>query len=83
MPTPLTNLMVLLRFQVIDENAQLLEELFVEDYELAEDCLRTNYYGTKAVTTEMLPLLQLSNSARIVNVSSNYGELKVSYNLDI
>ncbi|XP_063943461.1 short-chain dehydrogenase/reductase 2b [Daucus carota subsp. sativus] len=65
-------------FQVIDENAQLLEELFVEDYELAEDCLRTNYYGTKAVTTEMLPLLQLSNSARIVNLSSFYGELNVS-----
>ncbi|WOG85875.1 hypothetical protein DCAR_0105068 [Daucus carota subsp. sativus] len=63
---------------VIDENAQLLEELFVEDYELAEDCLRTNYYGTKAVTTEMLPLLQLSNSARIVNLSSFYGELNVS-----
>lgn len=66
--------------QVIDENAHLLEGIFEENYELAEDCLKTNYYGTKAVTTELLPLLQLSNSARIVNVSSNYGELKWIYN---
>ncbi|KAI7724560.1 hypothetical protein M8C21_030439, partial [Ambrosia artemisiifolia] len=35
----------------------------------------TNYYGTKALTEALLPLLQLSNSPRIVNVSSNYGEL--------
>ncbi|KAL8106765.1 hypothetical protein AgCh_023510 [Apium graveolens] len=70
-------------FQVIDENAHLLKEIFVEDYELAEDCLRTNYYGTKAVTTELLPLLQLSNSARIVNVTSYYGELKLIYNEEV
>ncbi|XP_017229624.1 short-chain dehydrogenase/reductase 2b [Daucus carota subsp. sativus] len=66
--------------EVIDEHAHLLEGILEENYELAEDCLRTNYYGTKAVTTELLPLLQLSNSARIVNVSSNYGELKWIYN---
>uniref|UniRef100_A0A162BAH9 Glucose/ribitol dehydrogenase n=1 Tax=Daucus carota subsp. sativus TaxID=79200 RepID=A0A162BAH9_DAUCS len=65
---------------VIDENAHLLEGIIEENYELAEDCLRTNYYGTKAVTTELLPLLQLSNSARIVNVSSFFGELKWIYN---
>ncbi|KAI3937389.1 hypothetical protein MKW92_024977 [Papaver armeniacum] len=36
----------------------------------------TNYYGTKRVTEALLPLLRLSNSARIVNVSSLYGQLK-------
>ncbi|KAL8106768.1 hypothetical protein AgCh_023513 [Apium graveolens] len=66
--------------EVIDENAHLLEGILEENYELAEDCLKTNYYGTKAVTTGLLPLLQLSNSARIVNVSSNYSELKWIYN---
>ncbi|KAK1352836.1 Menthol dehydrogenase [Heracleum sosnowskyi] len=66
--------------QVIDENAHLLEGIFEENYELAEDCLRTNYYGAKAVTTELLPLLQLSNSARIVNVTSVYGKLMWIYN---
>ncbi|XP_074334755.1 salutaridine reductase-like isoform X2 [Apium graveolens] len=67
-------------FQVIDENAHLLEGILEENYELAEDSVKTNYYGTKAVTTELLPLLQLSNSARIVNMTSFYGELKWIYN---
>lgn len=58
-----------------DEYADLLEGILLQDYELAEDCLRTNYYGVKNVITELLPLLQLSSSARIVNVTSNYGEL--------
>ncbi|KAK1352840.1 putative salutaridine reductase (NADPH) [Heracleum sosnowskyi] len=65
---------------VIDENAHLLEGIIEYNYELTEDCLKTNYYGTKLVTTELLPLLQLSDSARIVNVSSFYGELKWIYN---
>ncbi|KAL8106769.1 hypothetical protein AgCh_023514 [Apium graveolens] len=63
-------------FQATDENAHLLKGVLEEDYELAQDCLRTNYYGTKAMTTELLPLLQLSNSARIVNLTSVFGELK-------
>ncbi|WOG85858.1 hypothetical protein DCAR_0105051 [Daucus carota subsp. sativus] len=60
---------------VIDENAHLIEGILEENYELAEDCLRTNYYGAKGVITELLPLLQLSDSARIVNVTSVYGKL--------
>ncbi|GAB2298929.1 hypothetical protein Dimus_033005 [Dionaea muscipula] len=38
--------------------------------------MKTNYYGVKNVTEALLPLLQQSNSARIVNVSSNLGLLK-------
>jgi (+)-neomenthol dehydrogenase len=46
-------------------------------YELAEDCVRTNYYGAKRMIEALLPLLHLSNSPRIVNVSSFMGQLRV------
>ncbi|KAK9121429.1 hypothetical protein Syun_019046 [Stephania yunnanensis] len=45
-------------------------------YESSKECLDTNYYGTKRVTEPLLPLLELSNSARIVNVSSSAGLLQ-------
>ena len=64
--------------EVHDENADLLGGIIEQPYEMGEECLKTNYYGTKRVTEALLPLLQLSNSARIVNVSSNYGELSVT-----
>lgn len=48
-------------------------------YEMVKECLDTNYYGARNVTEALLPLLQLSTSgARIVNVSSEAGVLKVS-----
>ncbi|KAF8379461.1 hypothetical protein HHK36_028897 [Tetracentron sinense] len=53
-----------------------LKQRLRETYELTEECLETNYYGTKRVTEALIPLLQLSNSARIVNVSSSLGKLK-------
>jgi len=46
-------------------------------YELAEECIKTNYYGAKATSEILLPLLQLSDSPRIVIVSSSVGQLKV------
>jgi (+)-neomenthol dehydrogenase len=61
--------------EVNDENADLLTGIIEQSYEMAEECVKTNYYGTKQVTESLLPCLQLSNSARIVNISSNYGEL--------
>ncbi|XP_021833915.1 (+)-neomenthol dehydrogenase-like [Prunus avium] len=45
------------------------------NYKLAEESLKTNYYGTKRVTEALLPLLQLSDSPRIVNVSSDLSKL--------
>ncbi|XP_051146461.1 (+)-neomenthol dehydrogenase-like [Andrographis paniculata] len=45
-------------------------------YESTKDTIETNYYGTKRITEALLPLLQLSNSPRIVNVSSTLGNLK-------
>ncbi|OVA14095.1 Short-chain dehydrogenase/reductase SDR [Macleaya cordata] len=53
-----------------------LKEVITETYELSEECLKTNYYGVKAVTEALIPFLQLSDSARIVNVSSGMGKLK-------
>ncbi|XP_059661746.1 salutaridine reductase-like isoform X1 [Cornus florida] len=61
---------------VSNENAHLLEKFMKQTYERAEECIKTNYCGTKEVTEAILPLLQLSNSARIVNVSSLVGQLR-------
>ncbi|GAA0182500.1 dehydrogenase [Lithospermum erythrorhizon] len=44
--------------------------------EWAEQCLQTNYYGTKRVTEAFLPLLLLSHTPRIVNISSILGQFK-------
>ncbi|KAK9992876.1 hypothetical protein SO802_022579 [Lithocarpus litseifolius] len=49
---------------------------FDETHETAENCLRTNYYGIKQLSKSFIPLLLLSNSARIVNVSSIAVQLK-------
>lgn len=49
-----------------------------ETYEDAKQGLETNYYGTKRVTEALLPLLlKCSSPGRIVNVSSNFGLLRV------
>ncbi|KAJ9171346.1 hypothetical protein P3X46_014730 [Hevea brasiliensis] len=47
-----------------------------QTYESAEECLTINYYGAKRMTEALIPLLQLSDSPRIVNVSSSMGKLK-------
>ncbi|XP_058223742.1 (+)-neomenthol dehydrogenase-like [Rhododendron vialii] len=51
-------------------------ELMTQTYEGALECLETNYYGAKRMIEAFLPLLQLSDSPRIVNVSSSLGKLK-------
>ncbi|KAK7349545.1 hypothetical protein VNO77_06993 [Canavalia gladiata] len=52
------------------------EKALVETYELTEECLQINYYGAKRTAEALLPLLQLSDSPRIVNVSSTLGKLE-------
>nr|GMD74395.1 (+)-neomenthol dehydrogenase-like [Ipomoea batatas]GMD81949.1 (+)-neomenthol dehydrogenase-like [Ipomoea batatas] len=49
----------------------------IQTYELAEQCLNINYHGTKRMVEAFLPLLQLSHSPTIVNVSSTLGNLKL------
>ncbi|KAM7472170.1 hypothetical protein LguiA_010353 [Lonicera macranthoides] len=51
-------------------------EIMTETYEIAVKCLQTNYYGAKRMIEAHLPLLHLSDSPRIVNVSSSMGKLK-------
>ncbi|KAK1583149.1 hypothetical protein Q3G72_021355 [Acer saccharum] len=62
--------------QVSDENAHMLEGIMDQTYEKAKECTKINYYGTKRVTEPLLLLMQLSRSARIVNTTSFYGQLK-------
>ncbi|KAM6584855.1 hypothetical protein CsatB_011857 [Cannabis sativa] len=47
-----------------------------QTYESAKECMQINYYGAKKTAEELIPLLQLSDSPRIVNVSSTIGKLK-------
>ncbi|CAN4111717.1 unnamed protein product [Withania somnifera] len=47
-----------------------------QTYDLAEECIKTNYYGAKRMIQELLPLLQLSDSPRVVNMSSIGGKLE-------
>ncbi|ESW11896.1 hypothetical protein PHAVU_008G068200 [Phaseolus vulgaris] len=47
-----------------------------ETYESAESSIRTNYYGAKLMCEAFIPLLELSDSPRIVNVSSVMGKLE-------
>ena len=54
-----------------------LQGLSIESYELAEECVNTTYYGAKRMVEALIPLLLLSDSPRIVNVSSYFGLLKV------
>ena len=48
-----------------------------QTFETAEECLNTNYYSAKRMVEALAPLLQLSDSARIVNISSFLGLLEV------
>ncbi|KAK7349542.1 hypothetical protein VNO77_06986 [Canavalia gladiata] len=50
--------------------------IFHQTYELAKECVETDFFGAERVTEALLPLLQLSPSPRIVNVSGQIGLLK-------
>ncbi|XP_052170720.1 (+)-neomenthol dehydrogenase-like isoform X11 [Diospyros lotus] len=50
--------------------------VMTQTYEMAEECLQTNYYGSKRMIEAFIPLLKLSVSPRIVNVSSGSGRLQ-------
>ncbi|KAL0397871.1 UNVERIFIED_CONTAM: (+)-neomenthol dehydrogenase [Sesamum calycinum] len=56
--------------------SNLSEIKMIQTYDLAAECLQINYYGAKRATEALLPLLQLSDSPRIVNVTSSLGKLE-------
>ncbi|KAF5797497.1 putative NAD(P)-binding domain superfamily [Helianthus annuus] len=57
--------------------AYMTEQIMLQTYETAKDCIETNYYGTKHVTQALLPFLHLSTSPRIVNISTGISKLEV------
>ncbi|KAL1329532.1 hypothetical protein HN51_046655 [Arachis hypogaea] len=57
-----------------------IEKTRSQTYELAQDCFQINYYGAKRTSESLLSLLQLSDSPKIVNVSSFLGKLKCVLN---
>ncbi|KAF5951303.1 hypothetical protein HYC85_009247 [Camellia sinensis] len=50
--------------------------LMTQTYSLGEECLEINYYGAKRMIGVLIPLLDFSDSPRIVNVSSSSVNLK-------
>ena len=48
-------------------------EIATQTFESAEKCLKTNYHDARRMVEAFIPLLQLSDSARIVNVCSILG----------
>ncbi|XP_055962105.1 (+)-neomenthol dehydrogenase-like [Mercurialis annua] len=52
------------------------DKIATQSYDPGEQCVKTNYYGTKAMVEALSPLLHLSDSARIVNVASMLGLLQ-------
>ncbi|KAL9686062.1 hypothetical protein QQ045_023517 [Rhodiola kirilowii] len=52
-------------------------EIAEQTYEMGVECILTNYYGTTSMVKALLPLLQLSDAGRIVNISSMLGDLSL------
>lgn len=50
--------------QLTEENADLLNGIVEQTLEMTEECLKTNYYGAKAVTEALIPLLQLTQNSQ-------------------
>ncbi|KAI8021665.1 (+)-neomenthol dehydrogenase, partial [Camellia lanceoleosa] len=55
------------------------KKVMTQSYELGNECLQMNYYGTKRMIEALIPLLQLSDSPRIVSVSSALGKLEITW----
>ncbi|KAK9265593.1 hypothetical protein L1049_012604 [Liquidambar formosana] len=68
------------QLDIAGANSGLLKNILKQTYETAENCVRTNYFGIRQVTEALIPLLQVSNLARIVNVSSSLGQFKLISN---
>ncbi|KAL8268542.1 hypothetical protein R6Q59_002340 [Mikania micrantha] len=52
------------------------KNILSESYELTVQCIQTNYYGAKRMVEHFIPIMESSDSPRIVNVSSSMGKLK-------
>ncbi|GLT79603.1 hypothetical protein SLA2020_510860 [Shorea laevis] len=59
-----------------EDVVKVWNRVMTQTYDLAEECLKTNYFGAKTTTEVLIPMLQLSDSPRIVNIASSRGMLK-------
>ncbi|KAL4621846.1 hypothetical protein ACB092_06G257700 [Castanea dentata] len=65
----------------VEERPQTqLRNTMIQTYESVKECLETNYYGAKRTSEVLIPLLQLSDSPTIVNVSSSAGKMSNTAN---
>lgn len=73
------------KFAGLDSNQRLewMVKNVREPIDAARKAVETNYYGTKHVTQALLPLLQCSSEGKIVNVSSEYGLLRLISNEEV
>ncbi|CAK8560870.1 unnamed protein product [Lathyrus sativus] len=53
-----------------------LRSSMTQTYESTKECLQINYHGAKTTFEYLLPLLELSDSPRVVNVSSALGKIE-------
>ncbi|XP_041000288.1 (+)-neomenthol dehydrogenase-like isoform X1 [Juglans microcarpa x Juglans regia] len=53
-----------------------LSEIMSQTYESAEECVQINYYRAKRVVELLLPPFQLSDSPRVVNVTTSVAKLE-------
>ncbi|XP_050873379.1 (+)-neomenthol dehydrogenase isoform X1 [Lathyrus oleraceus] len=53
-----------------------LRRTMTQSYESTKECLEINYHGAKRTFECLLPLLQLSDSPRVVNVSGTLGKIE-------
>ncbi|KAJ1702139.1 hypothetical protein LUZ63_001918 [Rhynchospora breviuscula] len=65
------------RLDILEIHLQNLLPLTIQQYEKAKECIDINYYGTKRMCETFIPLLQLSQSPKIINLTSLYGQLQV------
>ncbi|KAL6903762.1 hypothetical protein ACP4OV_004575 [Aristida adscensionis] len=65
------------------QRLQWMQNSSRETYDAAKKGQQTNYYGTKHVIEALMPLLQGSSDGRIVNVSSDYGLLRLFSNEEL
>ncbi|AET02080.1 short-chain dehydrogenase/reductase [Medicago truncatula] len=67
---------------IMTKGAALSDEesrrVITQTLESAKECIQINYYGAKRTFEYLLPLLQLSDSPRVVNVSSRAGTMESS-----
>ncbi|CAN8258005.1 unnamed protein product [Cochlearia groenlandica] len=66
-----------LKSQIAESGAPTdISKIMSDTYEIVEECIKINYYGVKRMCEAMIPLLESSDSPRIVSIASSMGKLE-------